>query len=210
MENKNKQIKVSIVKKEYFNIQYEKNLKKNICINEDLADLVFKWSLETVKQFSKNLIENNSLNFFLCKESDLENIIVKKEKINKMIKKINKSNIQKIDVFELLSILPFLVEKNYKVALNSCLKIFCLEYGDSIITANEFGLFLDSFFRMIVNVLIIEEQIVEDYYLHVIKLDHEEIENQLNLIFHKNKEEELSVNIVLEYLLKILKKFLLY
>ncbi len=200
MEKKNDDVKISIVKKEYFKLEYEKNLQKNICIKEDLADLVYNWGLETVKQFSKNLIENNSVTFYLSQNSDLENIIVKKEKINKLIKNLNISKIQKIDIFELLSILPFLVERNLEMAFTACLNIFCLENSDSIITANEFGLFLDSFFRMIVNVLIIEKSIVKDCSFHVIKLEYEEIENEQNMIFYKDKQDELPVHVVLEYI----------
>lgn len=198
MENKSEDVKISVMKNEYYKIQYEKNTKKGICINEDLADLVFKWSLETVKQFSKNLIENNSVTFYLSKNTDLENIIVKKEKINKLIKNLNKSKIEKIDIFELLSILPFLVEANLMLALSAVLNIFCLENGDSIITANEFGMFIDCFFRMIVNVLVIEEQIVEDCFSNVIRLDNDEIAKELKVVFSNNNEEELPVHVVIE------------
>lgn len=198
MEINKENVKVSEMKKEYFKIQYEKNLKKGICINEDLADLTFKWSLETVKQFSKNLIENNSVTFFLSNNTDLGNIIVKKEKINKLILNLNKSKIEKIDIFELLSILPLLVEGNLMLALNAVLNIFCLENGDSVITATEFGMFIDCFFRITVDVLIIEEQIVEDCLENVIRLDNDEIEKELKVIFYNNKVDELPVNVVLE------------
>lgn len=198
MENKTEEVKVSIVKKEYFKIQYEENMKKAICINEDLANLVFKWSLETVKQFSKNLIENNSVTFYLSKNTDLENIIVKKEKINKLIKNINKSKIEKLDIFELLSILPFLVEPNFMLALKAVLNIFCIENGEYIITACELGMFIDCFFRMIANVVLIDEPIVDVCFGNVIKLDYDEIEKELKIIFNDNLEEELPVHNVIE------------
>jgi hypothetical protein len=204
MDRLNEEVKISTMKKEYFKIQYEKNMKKGICINEDLANLVFKWSLETVKQFSNNLKENNSVTFYLSKNTDLENIIVKKEKINKLIQNLNKSKIEKIDIFELLAILPFLVEGNIMLSLNAVLNIFCLENGDSIITACEFGLFIECFFRMIANVVIIEEQIVEDCLVDVIRLDYDDIKKEVKVVFFNdkedeyNEEEELPVHVVIE------------
>ncbi len=122
------------------------------------------------KQFAKNLIEYNSVTFYLSKNTDLENTIIKKEKINKLIKILNKSKIEKIDILELLSNLPFLVEANLMHALIAVTNIFFLDNGDSIITAIEFGIFIDCFFRMIVNVLVIEEQIVEDCFANMMRL----------------------------------------
>ncbi len=201
MENNINEIKVIIVKKEYFKLQYEKNLKKNICVREEISDLVFKWSLETVRQFAKNLIETNSVNFYISHNSQLENIITKKEKIKKIIENFNKSKANKIDVFELVAILPFLVEANFTNAILCSMTLFCFESEENFIKAFEFGIFIDSFFRSVANNLLIEEQIVEDCFSNVIKLDYQEIEKDMNLIFDKNsyEDQELPVNYVLEY-----------
>lgn len=196
--NKNEEIKVVTVKSEYYNIQYENNFKKDICISQDIASLAFNWSLETVKQFSKNLIENHSANFFLSKDTDLENILAKKDKIHMLIQNLNKSKINKMDILELLSILPFLVEGNFSSALSAGLNIFCLEINDNVIKADELGIFLDSFFRCVVNVIIIDEEVVQELNKSVIKLDFDEIEKDVNKIFFDSHVDQLPVPIVVE------------
>ena len=62
----------------------------------------------------------------------------------------NKLRNKKIDKFELMSVIPFIVGKNFEEVLVLSLKYFCLENeGKEIVIKDKFGLFLDCFFRAV-------------------------------------------------------------
>jgi hypothetical protein len=190
-------INVLFVKLDYFKLQYENNLLKKNCIKQELLELIFKWSLETVKQFSKNLIENCQ-NFYISNNSHYESNL--QQKILKIIKIFNKNKLEKVDIFELIAILPLIVEPNLKNAILASMNLFNFENQDNYINAEEFGFYIDSLFRSFGNVLIIEEKIFEEFSKDIITLEKDEIDNEVYKIFEKNDEDtEINIEKVFEY-----------
>jgi hypothetical protein len=185
-DNKDNNLNVLFVKLDYFKLQFENNLIKKNCIKQELSELIFKWSLETVKQFSKNLIDNCQ-NFYISNNSHLQSNL--QQKILKIIKIFNKNKIEKVDIFEVIAILPLIVESNLKTALLATLNLFNFENQDNYINAEEFGFFIDSLFRSFGNVLISEEIIFEEFYNDIISLEKEEIDKEVYKIFEKNDED---------------------
>ena len=173
MEKLKENLNILFVKSDYYKLQYENNLIKNNCIKQELSELVFKWSLETVKQFSKNLIDNCQ-NFYICNNSYLENNLQKK--ILKIIDIFFKNNINKVDIFEVISILPLILEPNLNNTNIACLNLFNFEDQENFMNAEEQGFFLDSLFRRFGIVLLSQEKIFEEFSRDVIILEKEEIE----------------------------------
>ena len=127
----------------------------------------------------------------------------------------NKLGNKKIDKFELMSVIPFIVGKNFEEVLVLSLKYFCLENeGKEIITNDEFGLFLDCFFRAVhcISNYDTEDNVYQKTKDNLIKLAENELDDLLDQIFideNGNKIEamelsKLTTNIP-EKFLKILK-----
>ena len=127
----------------------------------------------------------------------------------------NKLGNKKIDKFELASVIPFIVGKNFEEVLALSLKYFCLENeGREIITKDEFGLFLDCFFRAVhcIANFNVEDNVYQKTKDNLIKLAENELDDLLDNIFvdeNKNKIDKMELNKLTikipENLLKILK-----
>ena len=112
----------------------------------------------------------------------------------------NKLGNKKIDKFELVSVIPFIVGKNFEEVLPLSLKYFCLENeGKEIITKDEFGLFLDCFFRAVhcIANFNIEDNVYQKTKDNLIKLSENELDDLLDNIFideNKNKIDKMELN----------------
>ncbi len=181
------------VKFKYFSLNYEINYKKPACIPEEYGEFFFNWGLETAKQFARHLLTNQPTKYFISATSEIEAITNKKEIFKKII---DKSENKKIDKFELIAIVPFIVESNFDVALSISLSFFCIENENGeIITRNELGLFIDSYFRSIHNMVLVEEldEIMTKTQKSILRLSDNELEEILNLIFIDESVTEMKI-----------------
>jgi hypothetical protein len=180
------------VKYKYFNVQFLCNFKKPACISQEYGEFLFNWSIETAKQFAKHLLSMQPTKFYISSTAEIEAITTKKDIFQKIIDNYNKADNHKIDKFEIISILMFIVESSFEVALPSTLQFFCLENeSNGIITRTELGLFFDSFFRSLHNIVILED--IDDLYLKtktsIVRLADSEVEDAVAQIFDKDTEE---------------------
>ena len=181
------------VKFKYFTLNYEINYKKPSCIPQEYGEFFFNWGLETAKQFARHLLTIQPTKYFISSTSEIEAITTKKEIFQQII---DKSENKKIDKFELISLIPFIVENNFEVALNISLTFFCLENENGeIITKNELGLFLDSYFRSIHNIVLVEEidEIMIKTQKGILRLSDYEIEEILNFVYSEESMQEMKV-----------------
>ncbi len=181
--------KLFTVKFKFFTYEFEHSFKKPNCLPQEYCEFLFNWSIETAKQMAYHLLASEPIKFFISSVTEVEMITNKKEIFQKII---DKSENKKIDKFELIALIPFIVESNFEIALNTTLNFFCLENEDeSIITKNEFGLFIDSFFRSLHNIVKLDDidEIYERTQNHIVRLADSEIEEILNNIFTNNAEE---------------------
>ena len=102
----------------------------------------------------------------------------------------NKLGNKKIDKFELMSIIPFIVGNNFENVFNLSLKYFCLENeGKEIITKDEFGLFLDCFFRAVhcIGDFNKDDEVYQKTKDNLIKISEKELDDLLDNIFVDEK-----------------------
>ena len=185
------------------------------CFHEYYGEFFFNWSLETAKQFIKHLMTMQPTKFYITSSTEIEAVTSKKELFFTIMESYNKLGNKKIDKFELMSVIPFIVGKNFEEVLVLSLKYFCLENeGKEIITKDEFGLFLDCFFRAVhcISNYDTEDNVYQKTKDNLIKLAENELDDLLDQIFideNGNKIEtmelsKLTTNIP-EKFLKILK-----
>ena len=154
------------------------------CFHEYYGEFFFNWSLETAKQFIKHLMTMQPTKFYITSSTET-------------------------------SVIPFIVGKNFEEVLPLSLKYFCLENeGREIITKDEFGLFLDCFFRAVhcIANFNVEDNVYQKTKDNLIKLSENELDDLLDNIFideNKNKIDKMELNKLTinipENLLKILK-----
>ena len=112
----------------------------------------------------------------------------------------NKLGNKKIDKFELMSIIPFIVGNNFDNVFLLSLKYFCLENeGKEIITKGEFGLFLDCFFRAVhcIGEFNKDDGVYQKTKGNLIKISEKELDDLLDKIFVDEKNspiEELELS----------------
>jgi hypothetical protein len=178
------------------------------CIGEEYGAFFFNWSLETAKQFMKHLLSMQPTKFFISSTSEIESITNKTAVFQKILENYNRVGNKKIDKFELISIIPFIMESNFEIALTTSLSNFCLENENlDIITRAEVGLFIDSFFRSAHNILQFKnnkDEIYQKTKENILKLSESIIEEILMLIF-KKEEEEMPIGDVIRKLPRELK-----
>jgi hypothetical protein len=185
------------------------------CFHEYYGEFFFNWSIETAKQFMKHLMTMQPTKFYITSTTEIEAVTSKKELFFTIMESYNKLGNKKIDKFELMSVIPFIVGKNFEEVLVLSLKYFCLENeGKEIITKDEFGLFLDCFFRAVhcISNYDTEDNVYQKTKDNLIKLAENELDDLLDQIFideNGNKIEtmelsKLTTNIP-EKFLKILK-----
>ena len=185
------------------------------CFHEYYGEFFFNWSLETAKQFIKHLMTMQPTKFYITSSTEIEAVTSKKELFFTIMESYNKLGNKKIDKFELTSVIPFIVGKNFEEVLPLSLKYFCLENeGREIITKDEFGLFLDCFFRAVhcIANFNVEDNVYQKTKDNLIKLSENELDDLLDNIFideNKNKIDKIELNKLTinipENLLKILK-----
>ena len=185
------------------------------CFHEYYGEFFFNWSLETAKQFLKHLMTMQPTKFYITSSTEIEAVTSKKELFFTIMQSYNKLGNKKIDKFELASVIPFIVGKNFEEVLALSLKYFCLENeGREIITKDEFGLFLDCFFRAVhcIAYFNVEDNVYQKTKDNLIKLAENELDDLLDNIFvdeNKNKIDKMELNKLTikipENLLKILK-----
>jgi hypothetical protein len=193
------------VKYKYFTFQLEHNFKKPACMPKESGEFFFNWSIETAKQFAKHLVSMQPTKFFVSSTSEIEAVTMKKEIFQQIIDHYNKTGNKKIDKFELISIIPFIVESNFDVALETSLAFFCLENeGENIITRNELGLFIDSYFRSIHNIILLDDvdEISEKTRNNILRLSDNEIEQMLINVYI-GEVEEMSLDEVIKKMNKL-------
>ena len=182
--------KIFLVKIPYFNF-----LKKNLkipCFPKVYGEFFFNWSTETGKQFMKHLMSMQPTKFFVSSSTEVEAVTSKTDLFMKIMNNYNKIGNKKIDKFELISIIPFIVDENFDNALLICLNYFCLENESmDLITRSEVGLFIDSFFRSVHNIIRLDEkdEIYQKTKDHIIKLNENDLEDILREIFQGDEEE---------------------
>ncbi len=209
-----KSIKICRVKMRYLDHFFAKKLPIP-CFHEYYGEFFFNWSIETAKQFMKHLMTMQPTKFYITSTTEIEAVTSKKELFFTIMESYNKLGNKKIDKFELMSVIPFIVGKNFEEVLVLSLKYFCLENeGKEIITKDEFGLFLDCFFRAVhcISNYDTEDNVYQKTKDNLIKLAENELDDLLDQIFideNGNKIEtmelsKLTTNIP-EKFLKILK-----
>ena len=209
-----KSIKICRVKMTYLDHFFSKKLQIP-CFPEYYGEFFFNWSIETSKQFMKHLMTMQPTKFYITSSTEIEAVTSKKELFFTIMNSYNKLGNKKIDKFELASVIPFIVGKNFEEVLPLSLKYFCLENeGREIITKDEFGLFLDCFFRAVhcIANFNVEDNVYQKTKDNLIKLSENELDDLLDNIFideNKNKIDKMELNKLTinipENLLKILK-----
>ena len=183
--------KIFRVKIKYFEYFFSKTL--NIpCFDEVYGEFFFNWSIETAKQFMKHLMSMQPTKFFVSSSAEVEAVTSKTDLFMKIMSSYNKIGNKKIDKFELISIIPFIVDENFDNALLICLNYFCLENESmDLITRSEVGLFIDSFFRSVHNIIRLDEkdEIYQKTKDHLIKLNENDLDEILNKIFQGDEED---------------------
>ena len=183
--------KIFRVKIKYFEYFFSKTL--NIpCFDEVYGEFFFNWSIETAKQFMKHLMSMQPTKFFVSSSAAVEAVTSKTDLFMKIMSSYNKIGNKKIDKFELISIIPFIVDENFDNALLICLNYFCLENESmDLITRSEVGLFIDSFFRSVHNIIRLDEkdEIYQKTKDHLIKLNENDLDEILNKIFQGDEED---------------------
>ena len=209
-----KSIKICRVKMTYLDHFFSQKLSVP-CFHEYYGEFFFNWSLETAKQFIKHLMTMQPTKFYITSSTEIEAVTSKKELFFTIMQSYNKLGNKKIDKFELASVIPFIVGQNFEEVLPLSLKYFCLENeGREIITKDEFGLFLDCFFRAVhcIANFNVEDNVYQKTKDNLIKLSENELDDLLDNIFideNKNKIDKMELNKLTknipENLLKILK-----
>ena len=209
-----KSIKICRVKMTYLEHFFSKKLHIP-CFHEYYGEFFFNWSIETAKQFMKHLMTMQPTKFYITSSTEIEAVTSKKELFFTIMESYNKLGNKKIDKFELMSVIPFIVGSNFEEVFVLSLKYFCLENeGKEIITKDEFGLFLDCFFRAIhcISNLDSEDNVYQKTKDNLIKLSESELDELLENIFvdeNKNKIEKIELEKlskqIPENLMKILK-----
>jgi hypothetical protein len=183
--------KLYTVKFKFFSFEYEHSYKKPCCLPQEYCEFLFNWSLETAKQLGRHIFTSQPVKFFISSVSEVEAVTSKKDVFLKILEK---NENKRIDKFELISIIPFIVENNFEVALTTVLNFFCLEQCDkSILMRDELGLFIDSYFRMVHSIIILDDvdEIYEKTQKNLVRLSDSEIEEIIKSIF----DEKLSMNV---------------
>ena len=112
--------KIFRVKIKYFEYFFSKTL--NIpCFDEVYGEFFFNWSIETAKQFMKHLMSMQPTKFFVSSSAEVEAVTSKTDLFMKIMSSYNKIGNKKIDKFELISIIPFIVDENFDNALSICM-----------------------------------------------------------------------------------------
>lgn len=183
--------KLYTVKFKFFSFEYEHSYKKPYCLPQEYCEFLFNWSLETAKQLGRHIFTSQPVKFFISSVSEVEAVTSKKDVFSKIL---DKNENKKIDKFQLISIIPFIVENNFEVALTTVLNFFCLEQSDnSVLMRDEFGLFIDSYFRMVHSIIILDDvdEIYEKTQKNLVRLCDSEIEEIIKSIY----DEKLSINV---------------
>ena len=185
------------------------------CFHEYYGEFFFNWSIETAKQFMKHLMTMQPTKFYITSSTEIEAVTSKKELFFKIMESYNKLGNKKIDKFELMSVIPFIVSNNFEEVFALSLKYFCLENeGKEIITKDEFGLFLDCFFRAVhcISNFNTEDNVYQKTKDNLIKLAENELDELLEEIFideNQSKIEKMELSKLMtnipEKFLKILK-----
>ena len=183
----------------YFDHFFSKKLPVP-CFHENYGDFFFNWSIETAKQFMKHLMTMQPTKFYVTSATEIESVTSKKELFFQIMTLYNKLGNKKIDKFELISIIPFIVGNNFDNVFLLSLKYFCLENeGKEIITKGEFGLFLDCFFRAVhcIGEFNKDDGVYQKTKGNLIKISEKELDDLLDKIFVDEKNspiEELELS----------------
>ena len=198
-----KSIKICRVKMTYLDHFFAEKLPIP-CFHESYGEFFFNWSIETSKQFMKHLMTMQPTKFYITSSTEIEAVTSKKELFFTIMESYNKLGNKKIDKFELVSVIPFIVGNNFEEVLSLSLKYFCLENeGKEIITKDEFGLFLDCFFRAVHCIVILdkEDHVYQKTNGNLIKLAENELDELLDNIFRDEKNNKVD-KIEIEKLIK--------
>jgi hypothetical protein len=181
------------------------------CFHEYYGEFFFNWSIETAKQFMKHLMTMQPTKFYITSTTEIEAVTSKKELFFTIMESYNKLGNKKIDKFELMSVIPFIVGKNFEEVLVLSLKYFCLENeGKEIITKDEFGLFLDCFFRAVhcISNYDTEDNVYQKTKDNLIKLAENELDDLLDQIFIDENGNKIETMELSKLTTKIPEKFL--
>ena len=205
-----KSIKICRVKMRYLDHFFAKKLPIP-CFHEYYGEFFFNWSIETAKQFMKHLMTMQPTKFYITSTTEIEAVTSKKELFFTIMESYNKLGNKKIDKFELMSVIPFIVGNNFEEVLVLSLKYFCLENeGKEIITKDEFGLFLDCFFRAVhcISNFDTEDNVYQKTKDNLIKLAESELDDLLDQIFIDENGNKIETMELSKLTTKIPEKFL--
>ena len=124
-----KSIKICRVKMTYLDHFFSQKLSVP-CFHEYYGEFFFNWSLETAKQFLKHLMTMQPTKFYITSSTEIEAVTSKKELFFTIMQSYNKLGNKKIDKFELASVIPFIVGKNFEEVLALSLKLAENELDD--------------------------------------------------------------------------------
>ena len=189
----------------YFDHFFSKTLPVP-CFHEYYGDFFFIWSIETAKQLMKHLMTMQPTKFYITSAAEIEAVTSKKELFFKLMTLYNKLGNKKIDKFELMSIIPFIVGNNFENVFNLSLKYFCLENeGKEIITKGEFGLFLDCFFRAVhcIGDFNKDDEVYQKTKDNLIKISEKELDDLLDIIFVDEKNTPIEQMELSQLMVKI-------
>ena len=199
-----KTIKICRIKMSYLDYFYNRKLPVP-CFPQSFGDFFDGWRLNDGKTFIKKIMTMKPTKFYISSESEIESITSKKELFVKMFRIYNKLGNHRIDKFEIISIIPFILEKNLENVLYSSLKYYCLENAPEkmtdedkpenyIITRSEFGLFLDCFYRGVHCIAELDEndEVYQKSKDNLIKIAENELDTLLDKIFIDEKKESVE------------------
>ncbi len=192
--------KLYTVKFKFFSFEYEHSYKKPCCLPAEYCEFLFNWSLETAKQLGRHIFSTQPVKFFISSVTEVEAVTSKKEVFARIL---DKNENKKIDKFELIAIIPFIVESNFDVALTTVLNFFCLEQSEeNVLMRNEFGLFIDSYFRSVHSIVILDDvdEIYEKTQKNLVRLSDAEIEEIITSVYED--KSELKVEFVVKSISK--------
>jgi hypothetical protein len=106
----------------YYEERYLKNIKKPNCLRTEISDFLYNWSLETVRQFGKSILNTIPGKIYISNANELENLN-QLNKAEKILKIFDIFNLEKVDKLELISLFPYIVERNFENAFYCYLQI---------------------------------------------------------------------------------------
>ena len=99
----------------HYQDRYIRNLNKSFCISQEIADFLFNWSIETIRQFGKSILKTIPSKMYISNANEIENL-KQHETVCKVLKIFDVLDLKKVDKLELICLFPFIVESDFENA----------------------------------------------------------------------------------------------